>query len=120
MPHSTALLIEPETAPASETDERPYLIADRANFAVKAAALIVGTTAVELTASLPRRRRVYIKNVAATNVLYVGGSGVSTSNGYPIRVKEELWLDVTPGADIYGIMSSAAMSANVRVLEAGV
>jgi len=120
MPQSTALLIEPETAPASETDERPYLIADRANFAVKAAALIVSTTAVELTAGLARRRKVYIKNIAPANVLYVGGSGVTTSNGYPIRVKEELWLDATPGAAVYGVMASPALSTNVRVLEAGV
>ncbi len=120
MPHSTALLIEPETAPASETDERPYLIADRANFAVKAAALIVGTTAVELTAGLARRRKIYIKTISTSNTLYVGGAGVTTSNGYPIREKEELWLDVTPGAAVYGIMASPAFSANVRVLEAGV
>ncbi len=119
MPHSTALLIEPETAPASETDERPYLIADRANVAVKAAALSVGTTAVELTAGLARRRKLYIKNIGTTNVLYVGGSGVATGSGYPIRVKEELWLDVTPGAAVYGIMVSPTASANVRVLEAG-
>ncbi|MCL4198551.1 MAG: hypothetical protein KJZ69_13780 [Phycisphaerales bacterium] len=121
MPHSTALLIEPETAPASETDERPYLIADRTNFAVKSAAVTVGTTAVELTAGLARRRKVYIKSVStsvASSVLHVGGSGVSTSNGYPIRLKDELWLDLTPGAAIYGIVPSG--TANVRVLEAGV
>ncbi len=77
----------------------------------------IGGDATEVMA---RRRKVYIKNIGTTNVLYVGGSGVTTGSGYPIRVKEELWLDVTPGAAIYGIMSSAAMSANVRVLEAGV
>lgn len=53
-------------------------------------------------------------------VFGVGGSGVTTSNGYPIGVKEELWLDVTPGAAVYGIMASPALSANVRILEAGV
>lgn len=77
----------------------------------------IGGDATEVMA---RRRKLYIKNIGATNVLYVGGSGVTTSNGYPIRVKEELWLDVTPGAPVYGIMVSPTASANVRVLEAGV
>jgi hypothetical protein len=57
---STAFRIVPETAPASETDERPYVLATRVNAAVKAAKVTVTstTTGVELTASLARRRKV--------------------------------------------------------------
>lgn len=120
MTSSTAIQVEPETAPIA-TDQRPYLLATRANSAVKSAVVTVGTTATELTASLARRRKVYIKCTSVSvvsGILYVGGAGVASSNGYPIRVKEELWIDLTPGAAIWGIMASG--TANIRVMEAGV
>ena len=118
MPVAKAFHIEPETAPASALDRRPYLLATRANVAVKAAKVSVSSTAIELTASLARRRKVYIKSVDGNDDIFLGGSGVTTSNGYLLTAKEELWLDLTPGAKIYGIMATG--SADVRVLEAGV
>ena len=114
MPVSTAIHVVPETAPASATDRRPYLLATRANAAVKAAAVSVGTTAAELTASLARRRKVYVKSLAGNGDVYLGGSGVSTSNGYVLRAKEELWLDLTPGARLYGVTAYRSRSAPAR------
>jgi hypothetical protein len=49
----------------------------------------------------------------------IGGSGVSSANGYILRAKEEIWLDLTLGASIYGILPAAG-SADMRILEAGV
>ena len=114
---STAVHIEPETAPAA-TDQRPYVLATRANVAVKAANVSVSSTAAELTASLARRRKVYIKNLDENDDVFLGGSGVTTTNGYLLQAKEELWIDLTPDAKIYAIKSGD--SADVRILEAGV
>jgi len=121
MPVSTAWRVVPETAPANETDRRPYVLSTRVNVAVKAAKVTVTstTTGVELTASLARRRKVYVKSMDGNPDVYVGGSGVSSANGYLLRPKDELWLDLTPGARLYGILAGAG-SADVRILEAGV
>ncbi len=115
---SKALLITPETDPALATDRRPYVLATRANVAVKAAKVTVAQTAVELTASLPRRRKVYIKSVDGNPDVYIGGSGVDADDGYLIVAKGEIWLDITPGAQVFGITDTG--TADVRVLEAGV
>jgi hypothetical protein len=121
MPTSTAILIEPERAPSSAADQRPYLIADRANVAVKAATIsVIATSARQLTASLARRRKVFIKSIAGNQTVYLGGSGVSTSNGYPLHAKEDFWIDLNPGAVIWAIRASGGSDADVRVLEAGV
>ncbi len=118
MPVSKAVHIEPETEP-SAVDQRPYVLATRVNTAIKAANISVSSTAIELTASLERRRKVYIKNMDGNADIYLGGSGVTTTNGYLLKAKEELWIDLTPNAKIYGIKLSVS-SVNVRVLELGV
>src|SRR5262245_32645339 len=81
MPTSKALRNTPETAPTSESDQRPYLLADRTNLAVKAASVTVSSpsTPVQLTAALARRRKVYIKSAAGNPNVYVGGSGVTST-----------------------------------------
>jgi len=119
MPVSTAIHIEPQSAsvtPASQ--EAPFVLASRVNLAVKAVNISVSSTAIELTTSLARRRKVYIKNLDGNEDIYVGGSGVTTANGYPLKAKEELWIDLTPNAKIYAIKSGNA--EDIRVLEAGV
>lgn len=50
-------------------------------------------------------------------VVFVGGFGVTSAAGYPVRAKEEIWLDVTEDAKAYAITASG--TAEVRVLEAG-
>ncbi len=108
----------PETAPALANYRRPYVLATRVSVAVKAAKVTVAQTAIELTASLPRRRKVYIKSVDGNPDVYIGGSGVDTDDGYLIKAKGEIWLDLMPGARVFGITDTG--TADVRVLEAGV
>ena len=90
----------------------------RANVAVKAAKVTVAQTAIELTAALPRRRKVYIKSIEGNPDIYIGGSAVNANDGYLIKAQGEIWLDLTPDAKVFGIADSG--TADVRVLEAGV
>lgn len=115
---STAIMVVPETEPAQATDRRPYVLANRAGSSVKHAKVTVtSSSAVELTASLATRTKVFIKSLEGSPDIYLGPSGVSSSTGYLIREKEEEWLDLAPGAPIYAIAASG--SADVRVLETG-
>lgn len=97
-------------------------MADATDDASAPATVTVGTTAVQLLANNPgRRRALVIQNVHASNDLYLGlgasANTVTTSNG--IRIKAgETYSDGEPNCysgPIYGIASGA--STDVRVLE---
>lgn len=58
---------------------------------------------------------VIVKALAANTVdVYVGGSGVTTSNGFPLAAGEAIALDVRAIGDIFVISGSA--SQKVRYL----
>jgi hypothetical protein len=76
----------------------------------------VGTTAVELAAANATRTGALIQNNASnSNSVWVGGSGVTTSDGVEITPGQSIVIDGTTAA-IYGISDVAGQ--NVRVLEA--
>jgi hypothetical protein len=115
---STAISITPEVEPTLAADRRSYLLANRSGSSIEHAKVTVtSTAAVELTASLASRTKVFIKSLDGNPDIYLGPSGVSSTTGYLLREKEEEWLDLTPDAAIYAIAASG--SADVRVLESG-
>jgi len=69
----------------------------------------VGTLATIIVASNSSRRSVIIRNQGATD-MYIGNSGVTTSNGLLIKAGESIFLDRNTAA-IYGIVSSGSTTA---------
>lgn len=72
----------------------------------------IGTSAAIIKAANTSRTRITVTNNHATNILYVGSSTVTTSDGTPIQPGGSISMDT--GADVYGIASGA--STDVRVL----
>lgn len=59
-----------------------------------------------------------LKNLTASASIYVGPSGVTTSNGFEWAVSDgPLSIDLEPGEELYGIVAST--SQTVHVLKAG-
>lgn len=87
------------------------------NFA-KSKTLTVGTSAVQLDSNTPARR-VLIINTSAGNV-YLGGSDVTTSNGFPIAASSASWVEWWPIANLNQIYAIAdASSQDVRIFYQG-
>lgn len=83
---------------------------------VQHSGLTVGGTAVQLTAPENRlrgRRKLFVHNTG-TGVVYVGGSGVSTSNGYPVASGASLEFDVLDFGNIWAVSAS---TSSLRILE---
>lgn len=74
----------------------------------------VTTSATQLPATtLAKRRAVGIYNAGSVTV-YVGGSDVTTSNGWPVAVGAAITFDIGRAA-LYGIVSTG--TCDVRVME---
>ncbi len=69
----------------------------------------VGTSATEIARERTGRRSITIKNLHASTTLYVGGSGVSSSNGMEVKAGESIQLTTTAAA--YGIAASGSVTA---------
>ena len=90
--------------------------------AVSTSAVIVGTDATPLLAATnsdypssgPRivGRQVAIANLGSVTV-YVGGSDVTTANGFPVSAGEKISIDVAPDEALYGISGSAGQECRV-------
>lgn len=119
MASSKAFLVEPETSPSQEVDRRVYMLGNRACPNVASAKVNVpsgtGNEAL-LSAGLTDRQKLYVKNLSGNSDIYIGPSGVTSTSGYLIRNKEEIWLDVTEDCEIYAIAASGS-SNDVRVFE---
>jgi len=82
----------------------------------KTQAVTVGNTATALpTTPLANRKSIAVRNNSGTVTIYVGGSDVTTANGYPVLPYEGLPFNMSSGALLYGITASG--TADVRVLE---
>lgn len=82
------------------------------------ASFTVARRPVEVAAPWWTRRNVLITCVSISEpdgVLYVGGRGVSADDGYPLRARERLQLDLAPDAALFAVVSAG--TADVRVLE---
>lgn len=78
-----------------------------------AAPVTVGTSAVQLLAASPLRREVRILNNGA-DYIYVGGSGVTVTNGAVKVGPGQLWIETAGAAgEIYAISGTGGQ--NVRV-----
>lgn len=81
---------------------------------IASAAVAVGTTAVQLVGGRSGRDTLIVQNIHATQILYVGPSGVSTADGLKVAAGQTLPLDNLNGP-LYGIASGAG--TDVRILE---
>lgn len=90
--------------------------------AVTADKVTVAATATVIAATDPTRRRIVFKNVNATTI-YVGGSGVDTTKGFPLAQNEELVIDqghredTTPQQAWYGIVATSTQPLNVILVD---
>lgn len=81
---------------------------------IRSSTVTVATSATKIpTTPLANRKVIMIINIS-TSIVYVGGSSVTTSNGWPIYQRAALTLYIEDNIDIYGI---AGASAEVRILE---
>lgn len=79
-------------------------------------AISVSSSAVPLpTTPLESRRALAIHN-AGPGILYIGNSGVTTANGFPLAANEKVGLDITGNSNVtvYGVSDS---TSDVRILE---
>lgn len=86
---------------------------------VSSAAVSVATTATALHVADADALGIEVQNVGASTV-YVGGSDVTTSNGFPVAAGAA-WYPPQPlaaGERVYGIVASGTVE--VRVLRLGV
>ena len=72
-----------------------------------------GTSETELTAGLDRRVIAIYNN--GSNVFYVGESGISTDNMYPVPTGGQVSFNATSGVRIYG--KTAAATTDIRIVE---
>jgi hypothetical protein len=86
--------------------------------AVTAGKVTVAATATVIASVDPTRRRLIIKNPNAT-VVYVGGSGVTTTAGYPLKQDEVLVIDqqhredTVPQQEWFGVVATSTQDVNV-------
>jgi len=64
------------------------------------------TSAAEILTADVTRRSVVIQNIDAAITVYIGVSGVSSSDGFPLAAGQSLTLDKAAGAAIYAISAS--------------
>lgn len=94
---------------------RQLLINDACNIGMSQAAVTVGTSAVALFASpLANRKRVIIQNRGSASI-FVGASGVATTDGIEVSKGGSLALEAGVACALYAISTSAGN--NVRVIQ---
>lgn len=69
----------------------------------------VATTATVISPADNDQRKVAIRNLDASATIYLGGSGVTTSNGFPLKPDEV--YEIETAAAIYGIVASGTANA---------
>lgn len=71
------------------------------------AARTIANTATQLsTSSLPTTQGVEINNISTSVTVYFGGSGVTTSNGFPLLPSSSMLFPVNNANLVYGIVAS--------------
>lgn len=90
------------------------------HYKVQATNVGIGTTAVALpTTAMVGRESIAITNLSASTLtVYIGQSGIGTSNGFPLNSSTpSVSLDLDDSVAVYGIGTTAG-PADVRILEA--
>lgn len=80
--------------------------------------ITTGTTAIALATGVVNGKKVKIKNLDATNAIFIGSSGVTGTNGFELGSKETIDFDIVPGStiNIYGIATAGTPIAAVLIL----
>jgi len=82
---------------------------------IKSQAVTINATATPIPSTpLQYRRGMLIMN-SGTNIVYLGGSDVTTANGFNFYPRAVVKLDIAESVSIYGI--SAAGGDTVKILE---
>jgi hypothetical protein len=80
--------------------------------------ITVSTAAIALVNGVVNGKKIKIKNIDATNSIFIGSSSVSATNGYELFPKDSLDLDVVPGSTIaiYAIATAGSPIASVLTI----
>jgi len=82
---------------------------------VLSTSVTIGDSATLIPSSdLANRKSMTIRN-NGSNTIFIGGSGVSTSNGFPIKVNESMDIDLDDASALYGIVATG--NEDLRILE---
>lgn len=87
---------------------------DSANIAASSAVTSIADTATLVATALAGRKKMTIQNLSSSDI-YLGGSGVTTSNGLLLKKGDSYTEAIGAGCALYGIVASG--TANVRVLQ---
>ena len=80
--------------------------------AVTAAQITVGTTEVSLALAGVAGLTVRVRNTG-TNPIFLGPTGLATSDGYGLLTTEVLEVKLAPGDQLFGIAAAAGETAEV-------
>ena len=88
--------------------------------ALKTSAITVGDTATELTHEQPRGKaddptQFAVFNNDSSVTLFIGGSDVSTTNGYPVLAQTGVSWPLMGKEQVYGIVASGTLNARVAM-----
>lgn len=75
-----------------------------------ASAQVSVSTTAELVPARRARRRVVIQNESASTILYLGPSGVTTANGFPVRPERSIALYVNDA--VHAVSASGTITAS--------
>jgi hypothetical protein len=76
---------------------------------------VADTAEVAVASPLSNRKYLFVKN-NSNSMLYVGGSGVTESNGYPLSNKDSIELRAGAASGVYFVFA-AGKTGNIRTLE---
>jgi hypothetical protein len=65
---------------------------------------------------MPNRKAITIFNMSSVNTIYIGNSGVTSANGFPITPKQGLPFDLGSGGILYAVCETGK-TAEARTLE---
>lgn len=97
------------------TDTIGVTAATGTNFKVTQVTVTDVATALPTT-NLRNRKAISIVNYSNINWIFIGGSDVTTTNGYPIQPYQGIPFDMSSGAQLYAICE-AGKTVDCRVLE---
>ena len=67
-----------------------------------------------------RNRKVVLKNLTASAAIFLGGSGLTTGNGFQWDVTDgTLSWELEPGETLYGVTPSGTVAQVIHVLSGG-
>ncbi len=78
--------------------------------------LAVASSALPLPANALDSRRALVIHNNGPDILYVGASNVTTSNGFPLAVNEKMAIDIQGNTNVW-VYGVSAGTSDVRVLE---